>query len=298
MGGGLQQVAFTPQDSAMPNYGSGGSGGGGASGGGSNTFKVPSTHEGLTAKESAVINMISKRESSIGDEGYDMILGDQGRPGTSFLGVPPKPITQMTLTELYDWQTQMLRNPKNAEVYGKASSAVGKGQFVRTTLFGRKDEYGNHIPGLLEQMGITQEVWGQTKFDKNLQDRLILQNFSDYVGDPNADPSTWSMRGLGNQWEAFQNKSLTQEDLNNLRSATDIPNSNASNPNADVTSKSASTDMELNKPPPKSTSAPAVSSPSVVNISTSAPGVDEPWAAMDAMFDRLHDSTLMHNPWI
>ena len=206
----------------------------------------------------------------------------------------------MTLNELYDWQTQMLRNPLNKQIYGQASSAVGKGQFVRTTLFGRKDEYGNHIPGLLEQMGITQDVWGYTKFDKNLQDRLILQNFKDNVGDPNADPSTWSMQGLGNQWEAFKNKSLSQDDLNSLRGVRSADTSNELSPHADITSKSASTAMELNTPPAKSepTSAPAVVQHSVTNVSASAGAVDEPWAAFHDMFDMLDDATLMKNPWV
>jgi hypothetical protein len=258
-----------------------------------NSYQVPSTHEGLTAKESAVINMISKRESSEGDEGYDMILGDRGRPGTSFLGVPPKPITEMTLNELYAWQTQMLRHPKNKATYGQASSAVGKGQFVRTTLFGGKDKYGNHIPGILEQMGIPQSEWGHTKFNKSLQDQLILRNFRDNVGDPNADPSTWSMRGLGNQWEAFKNKPLSQGDLNSLSGVRPADTSNELGPHADIARKSASTTKELNTP--VKTTGSAVSMPSVVNISSPAyTKVDEPLAAgFDTMWERLQDNTLM-----
>lgn len=286
MGGDLSTVAFNPQESAVPmNVG--------GSGGGSNTYQVPSSHENFTAKESAVIDMISRRESSAGDKGYDMILGDQGEPGTSALGKPPKPITEMTLNELYDWQTQMLNNPLNRKLYGEPSSAVGKGQFVRTTLFGK-----NKSGGLLAQMGITPDMWGYTKFDKNLQDMLILKNFKDNVGDPNADPSTWSMQGLGNQWEAFKSKSLSQDDLNSLRGVTTTNNSDELSPHADVTSKSASTTMEMNKPPAAPTAAPAVSSASVINVSSPAASVDEPWAAFHDMFDMLDDATLAKNPWV
>lgn len=286
MGSDLSNVAFNPQDYVTPNYGSGGS----------DSYQLPSTHENFTAKESAVIDMISRRESAPGDEGYNMILGDKrGRPGTSPLGVPPKPITEMTLNELYDWQTQMLRHPRNAQLYGEPSSAVGKGQFVRTTLFGK-----NRSGGLLAQMGITPDMWGYVKFDKTLQDMLILQNFKDNVGDPNADPSTWSMRGLGNQWEAFKYKPLDQNDINSLRGVRSADTSNELGPHADIASKSASTTKELNTPPAKSnsTSAPAIASPSAINISSPLPAGDEPWAAFIDMFDMLDDATSMKNPWI
>jgi hypothetical protein len=187
----------------------------------------------------------------------------------------------------------MLRHPKNKATYGQASSAVGKGQFVRTTLFGGKDKYGNHIPGILEQMGIPQSEWGHTKFNKSLQDQLILRNFRDNVGDPNADPSTWSMRGLGNQWEAFKNKPLSQGDLNSLSGVRPADTSNELGPHADIARKSASTTKELNTP--VKTTGSAVSMPSVVNISSPAyTKVDEPLAAgFDTMWERLQDNTLM-----
>jgi hypothetical protein len=254
--------------------------------GATNSYQVPATHDQMSAKESAVIDMISKREGVSGEQGYDMILGDVNGPGTSLLGVPPKPLTEMTLNELYDWQTQMLNNPNNRW----NSSAAGAGQFVRTTLFGK-----NRSGGLLAQMGITPDLWGTTKFDKTLQDMLILQNFKDNVGDPTADPSTWNMTALGAQWQSFMFKPLNQNDVNALRGVTAQTNKPSNlGPHADITSKSASTAMQLNTP--VKTTAPAVVRPSVINVSSPAYSkVDEPMAAWDDMFDRLLDQTLMFN---
>jgi hypothetical protein len=70
---------------------------------------------------------------------------------------------------------------------------MGTGQMIRGTLLEN-----------LRQLGIPESEWGNLKFDKNLQERLTLMNFkSSGIGDPNADPSTWNMRRLGQQYESI-----------------------------------------------------------------------------------------------
>jgi len=172
----------------------------------------------LTHREKAVIDMISKREGTSSEQGYNIILGDKkGTPGTSVLGAPPKPITQMTLNELKDWQTEMLNNPNNKW----NSSAAGKGQFVRTTLFGKS---GNPEGGLLWKMGIKPEDYDKYNFDENLQNKLTLQNFKDYVGDPNSTPDSWNLTGLQNQWESFDTRKgfapLNESEISSIKDAT------------------------------------------------------------------------------
>ena len=71
-------------------------------------------------------DVLLKQQQGFGTTPYDMVLG-YGK-----FGIPSKPISEMTMKELYDYQTKMLRNPKNK----LNSSAVGKYQAVRTSLFG------------------------------------------------------------------------------------------------------------------------------------------------------------------
>lgn len=76
----------------------------------------------------SVFEAISQAEGTFknGQIDYDAMLGNVGGP----LGTPPKPISQMTIAELLNWQTQMLRNPNNKW----NSSAAGAFQIVSTNI--------------------------------------------------------------------------------------------------------------------------------------------------------------------
>lgn len=249
-----------------------------------------SNHGQMTARESSVLDVIANREGVGGEQGYDMILGDRGKPGTSPLGVPPKPITEMNLNELYAWQTTMLKNPLNKELYGEASSAVGAGQFVRTTLFG-KDGTG----GLIAQMGITPDMWGDIKFDKKLQDMLTLKNFRNTVGDPNKDPSTWNMQGLANQWESFKFKPLSLEELSSIGNTGVNPVSKG--PHNDIFELSASTATTLDTPQKITAGVTPISYSPQGGVQSPMGGrsFQEPLTAtIEDMFDKLLNDTLMY----
>lgn len=71
-------------------------------------------------------------------------------------------LTDKKLSEIYEIQTGMLEHPDNKW----NSSALGAGQFTRTTLFGTKDK-----PGLVQEMGLTPD----TVFSKELQDEMMLR---------------------------------------------------------------------------------------------------------------------------
>lgn len=73
-----------------------------------------------------------------------------------------KPLTDLTLEEIQQFQKY-----KDSEIPG--TGAVGKYQFMPTTLFGRKDKKGNFIPGLVQEMNLPMN----TKFDESTQDRLF-----------------------------------------------------------------------------------------------------------------------------
>jgi len=80
-------------------------------------------------------------------------------------GQPPKPISEMNFSELRSYQNATLKKQYDSGVEsGKGSSAVGKYQFTRTTLFGEKDN-----PGLLETQGIKLTE----RFSPTMQDRLF-----------------------------------------------------------------------------------------------------------------------------
>jgi hypothetical protein len=77
---------------------------------------------------STVYGAISQAEGTMrgGKINYDDMLGHPG----GVLGTPPKPISQMSISELVDWQTQMLNNPNNKW----NSSAAGAFQIVRENI--------------------------------------------------------------------------------------------------------------------------------------------------------------------
>jgi hypothetical protein len=64
----------------------------------------------------------------------------------------------MTLKEVQDYQSTR-----------GANGAVGKYQFMKTTLFGRQDSKGKLIPGLVQQEGLDSNT---TRFTGDIQERL------------------------------------------------------------------------------------------------------------------------------
>jgi hypothetical protein len=73
-----------------------------------------------------------------------------------------KPLTDLTLDEVKQFQ-----NYKNSEIPG--TGAVGKYQFMPTTLFGRTDKKGNFLPGLVQELNLPMT----TRFDEATQDKLF-----------------------------------------------------------------------------------------------------------------------------
>lgn len=74
-----------------------------------------------------------------------------------------KKLTEMTLEEVKAFGEYRSRN-------GAGAGAVGKYQFMPSTLFGRKDNKGVFHPGLIQQLNPAVPM--SAKFDKTLQDRL------------------------------------------------------------------------------------------------------------------------------
>lgn len=96
---------------------------------------------------------------------YDTTLGYGAyRPGGKE-AERTRPITKMTVREIYQLQTAMLQNPQNKW----KSSAVGRYQIVRQTLFGKGGTPENPKPGsLAAQLKLKPE----DKFTPELQDSL------------------------------------------------------------------------------------------------------------------------------
>jgi hypothetical protein len=75
-----------------------------------------------------------------GRNSYDVLLGDQGQGKNAYGFAPPKPITQMTMGELHDYQRNVMIPATRAKGVGKingkavGSSAAGAYQIVSTTL--------------------------------------------------------------------------------------------------------------------------------------------------------------------
>jgi hypothetical protein len=76
-----------------------------------------------------------------------------------------KKLSEMTLQEIKEFQEYRNKTKKN-------TGAVGKYQFVGSTLFGTKDR-----PGLVQRLGLTMD----TKFSPEVQDKLNETLFQDNV---------------------------------------------------------------------------------------------------------------------
>jgi hypothetical protein len=159
-----------------------------------------SSTENFSPRERAVLDFISRRE---GSKDPNVIFGDHNSVGgtgrfSKALGLDKRPLTDHSIAEVLKLQSNLTRITREqgiGVVNGRAlgTSAVGTGQMIRSTLISN-----------LRALGIPESEWGNIKFDKNLQERLTLQNFkSSGIGDPNADPSTWNIRRLGVQYESL-----------------------------------------------------------------------------------------------
>lgn len=125
-----------PADASLPWYRRAwnavtGSGSSAATGGGAaapSASRSASGGGGANPLPGTVFEAISQAEGTSrgGKINYDDMLGHPG----GVLGTPPKPISTMTIAELQDWQTQMLRHPNNRW----NSSAAGAFQIVKTNI--------------------------------------------------------------------------------------------------------------------------------------------------------------------
>jgi muramidase (phage lysozyme) len=131
------------------------------------------------------------------ESGYDVPLeyGAYNKP-------TEKPLSKMTLAEVRELQSEMLNNPRNTQ----KSSAVGRYQIVRTTLFGPK---GNHTPkfpkgGLVGLM----KLKDTDVFSPELQDRManyLITNEAHYNDFKKGLISTEDFqKGLASQWDSFE----------------------------------------------------------------------------------------------
>lgn len=95
---------------------------------------------------------------------YDITL-DHGKYMPK--GMERAEISKMTLGEVQQLQKAMLAHPENKW----NSSAVGAGQFVSQTLFGKTLKDGTVVPGLVQEMGLSPD----TVFSPELQDQMMIR---------------------------------------------------------------------------------------------------------------------------
>ena len=114
-----------------------------------------------TKQPDNISNLISGPESK---GNYNVSFGDRelspgsGRFTNTAEQLTGKSLTDMTLKEVQDYQSTR-----------GANGAVGKYQFMKTTLFGRQDSKGKLIPGLVQQEGLDINT---TRFTGDIQERL------------------------------------------------------------------------------------------------------------------------------
>jgi hypothetical protein len=184
-----------------------------------------SSEEGFSPRERATLDFIARRE---GSKDPNVIFGDLGSIGgtgrySKELGLDKRPLTDHSIAEVLSLQPKLTRLTREQGVgvingTARGTSAVGSGQMIRSTLLAN-----------LKALGIPESEWGNIKFDKNLQERLTLMNFkTSGIGDPNADPSTWNLRILGDQYESLNPNrigskgNLRPGELDSIRNASSI----------------------------------------------------------------------------
>lgn len=169
----------------------------------------------FSPRERATLDFIAKRE---GSSDPDVVFG--GERYKERLGLDKKPLTEHTISEVINVIMPRLRELSKDDGYGRrddgklvGTSAVGSGQMIEGTLIAN-----------LRALGIPEDQWDELKLDKDLQERLTLQNFkSSGIGDPNAPPSTWDHRELGDQYESLnqgrRKPGMTQAEASEIENA-------------------------------------------------------------------------------
>ena len=162
----------------------------------------------LTGMEQAVVDMISKREGA--KDPNTIFGGDRFSKAIGYAG----DLTNMTLDQVFALQDKLHKATKAAGVAnGVGTSAVGAGQFIKSTL-----------QNTLKSMGIGPDQWSKLKFTPELQNRVTIQNFKNTVGDPNR-PNTWNRVALGKQWESMDTSKgfapLSKEEIGKVIAAKD-----------------------------------------------------------------------------
>jgi|GEM_PF-4626525 len=156
-----------------------------------------SSNIGLTEREQAFTNIISKYESSDSDP-YNVIYG--GEKYKKEVGMEDKNLTDMTINEVLELQKKLIAATKGKISKGDlGTSAVGKGQFISSTLQSQ-----------LKSLGIDESKWDEVKFTPELQDKLIIklakssgidvENIEDMLGRNFEEVK----EKIGKQWEAFR----------------------------------------------------------------------------------------------
>jgi hypothetical protein len=140
-----------------------------------------------------LIALIRRKEGTSGPNGFNTSLAN----GALLPGGRDTTLTDKTFREIHALQTYMLRNPRNRWT----SSAIGAGQFVRSTLFGWRGTPDNPERGsVVAEMGISPDQ----KFDEETQLRMM---------DHLIRRRGRSARGLGNEWEGLKRFSNPHEIL-------------------------------------------------------------------------------------
>jgi hypothetical protein len=80
-----------------------------------------------------------------------------------------KKLTEMTLEEVKAFGKYRSQN-------GAGAGAVGKYQFMPSTLFGRTNKQGKHIPGLVDQLGLPMNTIFSGQIQEQLQELLHTQD--------------------------------------------------------------------------------------------------------------------------
>jgi muramidase (phage lysozyme) len=143
-----------------------------------------------TAASSGILGLIRRSEGTAGANGYNTTVGY----GKLLPGGQEQNLTGMTLDQIRDLQTGMLKNPLNAQMFGKPTSAVGAYQITQTTM-----------GDLRRNMHLT----GNEMFDQSMQDRMALELMKERGTSTNALQGTWA--GLNKVDPATIQASLTKD---------------------------------------------------------------------------------------
>lgn len=165
--------------------------------------RMPADGNGM----SSLLSQIRGGESAGGEvDPYDTTLG-HGRHRKEGHDKKARRLTDMTLREIYDLQTQMLKDPKNAYSTGKGgkapSSAVGAYQYTRSTLFGKNGTPEKPEPGsMVAQLGLSPN----TRFTKELQDALAAATVQGHAQSSGGDIETFRTK-LAGTWASVKGSS-------------------------------------------------------------------------------------------